>query len=294
MKVLRLLVSLSSAACLTVSAGLVSGGAAAAQPTPTLVALRAAHHPGYDRIVYEFRGGPPPRPSVQYVDRLVGDASGLPVPIAGRAILRVRLAPATAHDPAGPTVPGRRAFALPNIMTNVQAGDFEGVTTYGIGLARRTRFHVFTLRSPSRVVIDVRAAFPTVARKVYFFNRKSFENNNGPYVSPRLRPVRPLTPAGGVMDRLMAGPVPGEAADGLALVASHATGFTGLTITDGVARVKLTGGCSSDGSTVTIADEIMPTLRQFASVHWVKIYGPDGSTERPTGHTDSIPTCLEP
>jgi hypothetical protein len=29
-------------------------------------------------------------------------------------------------------------------------------------------------------------------------------------------------------------------------------------------------------------------------VHWVKIYDPSGHTERPYGHTDSIPQSLEP
>jgi hypothetical protein len=194
----------------------------------------------------------------------------------------------------GPTARTREAFGLPTIMTTVQAGDFEGVTTYGIGLARRTSFHVFTLRSPSRVVIDIRAAFPTVPRKVYFLNRTNYVDNHGPSVSPRLRPVSPASPAVGVLDRLFAGPLTGERADGLGLLASHATGFTHLTITDGVARVQLTGGCDSDGSTVTVADEIRPTLRQFSSVTWVKIYDPSGSTENPSGHTDSIPACLEP
>ena len=37
----------------------------------------------------------------------------------------------------------------------------------------------------------------------------------------------------------------------------------------------------------------MPTLRALASVRWVKILGPGGRTD-PTGHTDSIPACLEP
>jgi hypothetical protein len=45
---------------------------------------------------------------------------------------------------------------------------------------------------------------------------------------------------------------------------------------------------------VTIADEITPTLRQLAAVRWVKIYDPAGHTERPTGHSDSVPICLEP
>ncbi|MGH3333247.1 MAG: hypothetical protein ACRDPJ_18260, partial [Nocardioidaceae bacterium] len=61
-----------------------------------------------------------------------------------------------------------------------------------------------------------------------------------------------------------------------------------------IARVQLTGGCNSGGSTVTIAGEIMPTLRQFGSVDWVKIYGPAGHTETPNGRSDSIPVCLEP
>jgi hypothetical protein len=282
------------AACLSVPAGAVTGGVAAASRTPTLVAVRAAHHPGFDRIVFEFRGGLPSRHSVRYVDRLVGDASGLPVRIAGRAILQARFAPARAHDAAGQTVRTRTAFPLPDIMTTVQSGDFEGVTTYGIGLAKRTPFHVSTLRGPSRVVIDVRAAFPTVSRKVFFLNRTNVAKNRRPFVTPRLRPVRPGAPAVGVMDRLFAGPLVREQADGLELLRSHATGFTRLTIADRVARVELTGGCNSDGSTVTVAGEIMPTLRQLAGVAWVKIYDPAGRTEHPRGHTDSIPTCLEP
>ncbi len=38
----------------------------------------------------------------------------------------------------------------------------------------------------------------------------------------------------------------------------------------------------------------MPTLKQFPSVHWVKIYDQSGRTERPAGHSDSIPLSLEP
>ena len=48
------------------------------------------------------------------------------------------------------------------------------------------------------------------------------------------------------------------------------------------------------GSTVTVANEIVPTLTQFPSVDWVKIYGPGGHTEQPSGSSDAIPTCLEP
>ena len=51
---------------------------------------------------------------------------------------------------------------------------------------------------------------------------------------------------------------------------------------------------SSGGSTFTIASAIMPTLKQFRSIHWVNIYDQNGGTERPFGHSDSIPFSLEP
>jgi len=276
------------------AAGLAPLSAAAPPTTPTLVAIRATHHAGFDRIVYEFKGGLPSGRDVRYVDQLLGDGSGLPVRIAGRAILSVSFQPARAHNAQGVTAPNRVAFALPNIMTTVGAGDFEGVTTYGIGLAKKTSFQVSTLPNPSRVVIDIRADFPTVNRKVFFLDRDNFVNNVDPTFRAVLRPVLPGSPATGVMDRLFAGPVVSERAAGLRLVRSHARGFAGPVIGNGVARVRLTGGCNSDGSTVTIAGQIMPTLRQFPEVDWVKVLSPSGDTEEPAGQTDSIPACLEP
>lgn len=81
-----------------------------------------------------------------------------------------RLEPAKAHNRNGTTAPRGKTFALPNIMTAVRAGDFEAVTTYRIGPAKRSRgYTVFTLTDPARVVVDVRAAFPTIQRRVYFF-----------------------------------------------------------------------------------------------------------------------------
>jgi Sporulation and spore germination len=278
---------------------LATAGAASAAPaqvsTPTLVGIRAAHHPTFDRIVFDFQGGLPAGRQAEYVPELIGDASGLPVPVAGRAILRVRFEPAQAHTEAGnPTAPNRVAFALPNIITAVQSGDFEGVTSYGIGVASRQSFTMFTLTGPDRVVVDIGAAFPTVLRSVYFFDPARFATGQEPYVVPVLRPVLPVTPATGVTDRLFAGPTPAEQAQGLTFLSSEATGFARLRISDSVARVQLTGGCNSRGSTATIAAELFPTLRQFATVDFVKIYDPDGRTETPGGRSDSIPICLEP
>lgn len=276
------------------AAALLAVPARAAAPTPRLVAIRAAHHPGYDRVVFEFRGGLPAH-SVRLVDELVGDPSGLPVRIAGRGVLQARFSPADAHDAQGnPTVSGRTTYALPNVLTTVRAGDSEAVTTYGIGLAKRTTFRVFTLRDPARVVVDVRAAFRNRSRPVRFLDEPAFVGNRPPFVVPRSRLVRVDRPLVGLMDRLFAGVLPGEYANGLRLLRSGATDYRRLGIEDGVARIQLLGGCDSDGSTVTIADEIMPTLRPLPAVRWVKIYDPAGTTERPTGQSDSIPACLEP
>jgi len=277
------------------SAQVAPSHVAATATASRLVAVRAAHHPGYDRIVFEFSGPAPSRQHVRYVNRLIADPSGRPIPIAGRAILAASFFPATARGAAASvTAPGRVAFALPNVMTVVRAGDFESVLSYGIGLAKRTSFHVLTLTNPSRVVIDIDTPFKTIPRKVYFENLPRFSTGTRPYVTAVLRPVLPGAPAVGVMDRLFAGPTSAESASGLRLQPSRATGFTGLSVADLVARVRLTGGCSSGGSTFSIADQIYPTLKQFATVNFVKIYDPAGHTERPSGRSDSIPFCLEP
>ena len=165
---------------------------------------------------------------MRYVDRLIADGSGLPVRVAGRAVLQVRLEPAQAHDAGGQTSARRRAFALPNVMTVVRAGDFEGVTTYGIGLARRTAYDVSVLRNPSRVVVDVRAAFPTEQRRVWFLDSDRFVDNVEPYFVPRSRPVPASAPATGLMDRIFAGVLPRERAQGLRLLRSGATGWDDL------------------------------------------------------------------
>ena len=73
-----------------------------------------------------------------------------------------------------------------------------------------------------------------------------------------------------------------------------ATGFSKIDVTDGIARVYLTGQCNSQGSTFTLAPLITDTLKQFSDIQYVKIYDQNGNTEQPDGPTNSIPACLEP
>jgi hypothetical protein len=140
----------------------------------------------------------------------------------------------------------------------------------------------------------VKAPYWTIPVRDYFLNSHRFATGKAPYTEAVYRPVTWPATAFGAMQRLFAGPAQAELARGLKFVTSGATGFKILSIRDGVARVQLTGKVSSGGSTFTIASEIMPTLKQFRSVHWVKIYDQNGRTERPFGHSDSIPFSLEP
>ena len=126
--------------------------------TATLVGVRAGHHPEttpkYDRVVFEFNG-PIPLMQISYVKQLLGDGSGLPVPINGHVIVQVQLTPAKAHSDTGqPTAPGRVGANLPDVKEIVSAGDFEGVVNYGIGLDRKADMRIITLANPSRIVID--------------------------------------------------------------------------------------------------------------------------------------------
>lgn len=293
------LVALVLAVPLVLALGPASSGAeraSSAPTTPVLVAVRAAHRDGVDRVVFEFRGGLPAKREVDYVDRLFADGSGRRVRVAGQALLRVRFERAQAHtDDGSPTAAPRRvAYALPNVMTAVRAGDFEAVTTYGLGLARRTPVRVTTLQAPPRVVVEVGAGFTTVQRKVWFLDRDRFVEDQEPFFVAVRRPVVPGAPATGLMDRLFAGPLAGERARGLRLVRSGATGYDDLTVAGGTADLRLTGRCRSGGATVSIAGEVLPTLEQLPTVDRVVLRDAAGSTLDPDGPGDSTPACLEP
>jgi hypothetical protein len=123
---------------------------------PELVAVRTAHHPGFDRITFEFKGARPTA-NVRFVSQLTEDGSGKPVHLAGGAAIEVVFHGANAHDEQGnPTVSPRRfSPGLPMLKEVAQIGDFEGVVSYGLGVDHRTSFKVLRLSGPSRVAVDI-------------------------------------------------------------------------------------------------------------------------------------------
>jgi hypothetical protein len=155
MRLVRVLVLSTLAAVVLALAAAPAG----AQSAPTLTDVRAGGHIGFDRVVFEFRGAVPEH-RVRYVDQLVQDGSGRPVSVAGAADLEVVFRGANAHRQDGsPTISPRRfSTGLTAVKEVVQAGDFEAVVTYGIGVDRKRPIKVSTLSNPSRLVIDVSTA----------------------------------------------------------------------------------------------------------------------------------------
>ena len=180
---------------------------------------------------------------------------------------------------------GRTAFALPNVITAVGAGDFEGSVLFGLGVQKQTSFHVRV--QANRVVVEVGSAFPTSLRKVCFADRDA-------NVAPVQRRVPLLLAGRGRAAVAVRRAHRRERADGLRLVRSRATGFERLTITGGIARLRLTGGCAVAAPRPPWPSEIVPTLKQFPSVDWVKISTGAATRSTPNGTSDSIPACLEP
>jgi hypothetical protein len=114
-------------------------------PVPELVQISAGYHPGdhgqpaYDRLSFTFTRAFPGY-HFEWAGQLVGDASGTVIPVAGTDVLKIVFDKAQAHSADGTrstivSQPGRPLGY--HAMTDfAQAGDFEGVLTYGIGYTR--------------------------------------------------------------------------------------------------------------------------------------------------------------
>jgi hypothetical protein len=130
---------------------------------------------------------------------------------------------------------------------------------------------------------------------VYFTNIDRYAIGTEPYEDPvtRTSAVTGSLPEM-TLAELFLGPTPQEQTRGLKVVLSGATGFSKLSVQEGIARVYLTGKCNSAGATYTIGNLIFANLAQFPEIRWIKIYDETGETETPNGQSDSIPLCLEP
>ena len=142
-----------------------TGGTATSQAQ--LTAIRIAHNPGFDRLVFEF--GPSTAPGVYgmppfrvAVATSLSGPSGQPVPVDGSALFGVRFQNASTVSPSDGSRSYTGATSLkptttPLIKEVKLVEDFERVLVWGVGLARLQCPTLLTLSGPVRLVLD----FPT-------------------------------------------------------------------------------------------------------------------------------------
>jgi hypothetical protein len=114
------------------------------------------HHPGYDRITIEFGGGVPSytvtrQPAATFTRSPRGDQ----VTLEGNAgVLIVIHSVVNWTSYTGPTAfhPG-----YPYLRQAQQVENFEGYQQWALGIQGTPCLRVFTLASPSRLVVDVAA-----------------------------------------------------------------------------------------------------------------------------------------
>jgi len=143
--------STASTSCPTLTGGSPLGG-------PRVASVRAAHNPGFDRLVIEFTEQVVPQYEIKVASTFTAP-SGLAIRVDGNAFFSVRVG-GQAHTDAGqrsypqadPYRPG-----LPLIREVKFVTDFEGIVIFGVGLERVVCPTVLVVFSPPRIVLD----FPT-------------------------------------------------------------------------------------------------------------------------------------
>ena len=120
--------------------------------------VRVGTHADYDRVTFEFASGIPQTVVRGVIGPFYADPSALPLDVAGTAFLEVSLNGGTKVTPDGAvTYAGPTDFepGFDQLIQLVQGGDFEALSTWYLGLDPGGCYRVFTLTSPSRLVIDI-------------------------------------------------------------------------------------------------------------------------------------------
>jgi hypothetical protein len=142
--------------------GPFSGGSTPPVGGSWIADVRSAGHDGYDRVVVEFDGAVVPTYTVAYTvtSGPFHDTPGNVVPIEGEAFLDVWLQGTSRVDMTDDyapvyTGPTRLRTDTTTVTEVVEIEDFEANVHWLIGLDERAEFVVWTLDSPSRLVIDI-------------------------------------------------------------------------------------------------------------------------------------------
>jgi hypothetical protein len=126
-------------------------------PSAKLGAIRAARHPGYDRVVFQFEGAEVPGYRIEYVREItLGETDDQFLTLQGGALVQATFQGSAREDyrPGTQTVPDTLTPGLAQVKQIGLAEDWEGVVRLGIGLDHRAGFRVLELHDPARVVVD--------------------------------------------------------------------------------------------------------------------------------------------
>lgn len=129
----------------------------------TVTDVRVAHHPGFDRVVYEMDGTGTPGWTVSYVSEAIQDGSGFVLDLPGEGTLSVAISGSAYPMDSGAT-PFEHATGVvgpgTTTVTEVQGWSvFEGITGSFIGLTEAGHpFRAYLLQDPVRVVVDISEA----------------------------------------------------------------------------------------------------------------------------------------
>src|SRR5579863_4595814 len=117
--------------------------ASSVSPVPELVQIKVGSHPAasgeraYNRISFTFTDAFPSY-QIAFASKLVADGSGQVIPLGGQGVLKIVFTGAQAHTADGTASsvisPPSPSIGLPRMTDYAQAGDFEGVLSYGIGI----------------------------------------------------------------------------------------------------------------------------------------------------------------
>ncbi|MCX4986405.1 hypothetical protein [Streptomyces sp. NBC_00572] len=127
------------------------------------LAVRTGAHPDFDRVVVDLGGPGVPTVLETWTNTsgiYTNTAEGEPrrLPLEGKTYLNVELMGVdnrTTSGQASFTGPAVQELALPAVKGYGLAGGHEGYFSFGLAVGDYSSYRVFTLTSPSRLVIDV-------------------------------------------------------------------------------------------------------------------------------------------
>ncbi|WP_278234918.1 hypothetical protein [Isoptericola sp. AK164] len=124
----------------------------------TVTDVRVGSHDGYDRVVFDLEGTGTPGWRAQYVEAALEPGRGEELDVGGDSVLEVGITGTGYPTDTGVTEYDGDPVAGPggSVEEVVYSFVFEGTTTAFVGVDGEPRpFRVFSLKDPTRVVVDV-------------------------------------------------------------------------------------------------------------------------------------------